>query len=195
MSQNSQSNMLVSKTFNLLTDNIDTDQIIPAKFLTTTSRKGLGAGAFYNWRYDESGNELSEHAFTQFDPQDTAILVGGNNFGCGSSREHAPWALLDLGFKVVMSTQFADIFRNNCIKNGLLPIVIDAKTYQFLSDNPVTEVTINISALSYDINGFGSFTFELDEFSQYCLSHNYDQLDYLLSQQEKIDAYEKALHE
>ena len=183
--------ILSSKTFNLVTDNIDTDQIIPAQFLTTTTRIGLGAGAFYNWRFDDSGIELAEHPFNNFDASETAILVGGNNFGCGSSREHAPWSLLDLGFKVVISTQFADIFKNNSIKNGLLPLQVDKAALDYLNANPNTQIDIDIANTSYEIHGYGKSDFPLDEFSKYCLSNNYDQLDYLMSQKEKITAYEQ----
>jgi len=183
--------LLSSKTFNLVIDNIDTDQIIPAQFLTTTTRVGLAAGAFYNLRFNDSGNERSEHPFKTFSAEETSILVGGNNFGCGSSREHAPWSLLDLGFKAVVSTQFADIFRNNSIKNGLLPIEIDKAALDYLSANPNTQIDIDVANTSCDIHGFGKVEFPLDEFSKYCLSNNYDQLDYLMSQKEKITAYEK----
>jgi len=127
------SKTFTSRTFNLLSDNIDTDQIIPAQFLTTTSRSGLGKVAFYNLRFDSHGSALSETPFTSLDTKDNSILVGGNNFGCGSSREHAPWALLDMGFKAVISTQIADIFRNNSIKNGLIPIIVDKEAHNFLS--------------------------------------------------------------
>jgi len=184
-------NILSSKTFNLITDNVDTDQIIPAQFLTTTTRVGLGAGAFYNLRFDDSGKERTDHPFKDFDQAETAILVGGNNFGCGSSREHAPWALLDLGFKVVISTQFADIFKNNCIKNGLLPLLVEKTVLDYLSANPKTQIDIDVSNTCCEIHGYGNINFPLDEFSKYCLSNNYDQLDYLMSQKEKITAYEK----
>jgi len=182
--------ILSSKTFNLVTDNIDTDQIIPAQFLTTTTREGLGAGAFYNLRYDDTGTELAEHPFKNFDALQTAILVAGNNFGCGSSREHAPWSLLDLGFKVVISTQFADIFRNNCIKNGLLPVQVDKNALDYLNANPNTKIDIDVANTNCEIQGYGKVEFPLDEFSKYCLSNNYDQLDYLMSQKDKITAYE-----
>ena len=183
--------ILSSKTFNLVTDNIDTDQIIPAQFLTTTTRVGLGAGAFYNIRFDDSGTEHAEHPFKNFNANETAILVGGNNFGCGSSREHAPWSLLDLGFKVIVSTQFADIFKNNSIKNGLLPIEVDKTTLDYLKANPNTQIDIDVANTICEIHGYGKIEFPLDEFSKYCLSNNFDQLDYLLSQKEKITAYEQ----
>lgn len=182
---------LVSRTFNVPVENVDTDQIIPAQFLTTTTREGLGKVAFYNWRFDENGDERSEHMFKNVDTQQNSILVGGNNFGCGSSREHAPWALLDMGFRAVISTQIADIFRNNCIKNGLLPIVVSPSTYEYLKDNPNTQVSINVENAYCDIDGFGRAEFPLDEFSRYCLSRNYDQLDYLRSKQAEIERYEQ----
>lgn len=184
-------NIFSSKTFNLITDNIDTDQIIPAQFLTTTTREGLAAGAFFNLRFDDEGNEREDHVFKNFDAKETAILVCGNNFGCGSSREHAPWSLLDLGFKVVVSTQFADIFRNNSIKNGLLPLEIDKSALDYLEANPNTQLTIDVANTNCEIHGYASIDFPLDEFSKYCLSNNYDQLDYLMSQKNKISAYEQ----
>lgn len=190
MSKSTESKKLISRTFNMLSENIDTDQIIPAQFLTTTTREGLGKLAFYNWRYDDAGNELSEHPLKAFDANQTSILVGGNNFGCGSSREHAPWALLDMGIQAIISTQIADIFRSNSIKNGLLPIVVDAKAHAYLSSHPETKVEIDVANTTCNIEGYGLVEFPLDDFSRYCLSHNYDQLDYLLAQSGKIKAFE-----
>lgn len=182
---------LISRTFNMLTENIDTDQIIPAQFLTTTTREGLGKLAFYNWRYDDAGNEHDVHPLKKLDASQTSVLVAGNNFGCGSSREHAPWALLDMGFRAIISTQIADIFKSNSIKNALLPIVIDEQAHAYLSANPNTKVVIDIANTSCDIEGYGSVQFPLDDFSRYCLSHNYDQLDYLLSKSQEISTFEK----
>jgi len=181
---------LESRTFNVAVDNVDTDQIIPAQFLTTTTRAGLGKVAFYNWRYDQNGTELAEHLFKNFNAEETKIIVGGNNFGCGSSREHAPWALLDMGFKAVISTQIADIFRNNSLKNGLLPIVVKPEVHKYLLENPGIFVSIDIDSCTCEIESFGAVQFELDAFSQYCLSKNYDQLDYLRSKIESIRSYE-----
>ncbi len=183
---------LVSRTFNVLQENIDTDQIIPAQFLTTTSREGLGELAFYNWRFSAEGNEREEHPLKPLDTQKTAILVAGNNFGCGSSREHAPWALLDMGFRAVISTQIADIFRNNSIKNGLLPIVVSKAIHHYLLEHPNTEISVNVQEAYCEIDGLGRTEFPLDAFSRYCLSRNYDQLDFLLSKQDEIRVYEQA---
>lgn len=184
---------LTSHSFNMLTENIDTDQIIPAQFLTTTTREGLGKVAFYNLRYDDSGKELDDHPLKQFNASQTSILVAGNNFGCGSSREHAPWALLDMGIRAIISTQIADIFRSNSIKNALLPIVVDEKTHAFLAAHPNSKIEIDIANTTCDIEAYGQIEFPLDDFSRYCLSHNYDQLDYLLAQSDKIKAYEDRI--
>jgi len=191
MSASSENNIIVSRTFNLLTENIDTDQIIPAQFLTTVTREGLGKVAFYNWRYDDAGLERNDHVFKDFDATQTSILLAGNNFGCGSSREHAPWALLDMGIKAIISTQIADIFKSNSIKNGLLPIVVNSETHTYLSAHPGCKVEIDVTNLSCNIENYGQVSFVLDEFSRYCLSHNYNQLDYLLAQVDKINTYEQ----
>ena len=115
---------------------IDTDQIIPARFLTTTSREGLGKAAFYDLRYNDDGSQDTTFVLNSADAADCSVLVAGNNFGCGSSREHAPWALLDYGFKAVISTEIADIFSSNSLKNGLIPVIVDADTHKWLLDNP-----------------------------------------------------------
>lgn len=183
---------LVSRTFNIPQENVDTDQIIPAQFLTTTSREGLGKLAFYNWRFSDDGQERADHLLRELNTKQNSILVAGNNIGCGSSREHAPWALLDMGFRAVISTQIADIFRNNSIKNGLLPIVVSKAIYQYLLEHPNTEISINVQEAYCEIEGLGRTEFELDAFSRYCLSRNYDQLDFLLSKQAEIKAYEQT---
>ena len=133
-----------SRTVVMPTTDIDTDQIIPARFLTTTSRDGLGQFAFHDLRLDSSGNSIPEFVLNKPEAKGCAVLVGGNNFGCGSSREHAPWALLDYGFRAVISTGIADIFRNNSLKNGLIPVVVDATTHKTLLDNPGMDVSIDI---------------------------------------------------
>ena len=126
--------VIESRTFNLPVDNIDTDQIIPASFLTTTERSGLGRACFHAWRFNEDGSEKPDNPLREHRVAEQAVLVAGENFGCGSSREHAPWALLDYGFRAVISSRFADIFRNNALKNGLLPIVVDEDTHRQLFD-------------------------------------------------------------
>src|SRR3712207_3860866 len=135
-----------SRTAVLPFTNIDTDQIIPARFLTTTTKEGLGKQAFSDWRYDASGAPRSDFLLNKPEAQGCAILVAGRNFGCGSSREHAPWALLDFGFRAVISTEIADIFRNNSLKNGLLPIVIDERTHEWLMNNPGAQVRIDLQS-------------------------------------------------
>jgi len=134
---------VTSKTLVLPAANIDTDQIIPARFLTVTSRDGLGKHAFNDWRYHEDGSE-TDHALNNDAAKQCQILVGGHNFGCGSSREHAPWSLTDYGFRVVISSEIADIFRSNSLKNGLLPIVIEKSAHQWLLDHPGEEVTVDL---------------------------------------------------
>ena len=133
-----------SRTVVLPTRDIDTDQIIPARFLTTTSREGLGDNLFHDLRFDENGNPVPEFALNDPATRGARVLVGGNNFGCGSSREHAPWALLDYGFQAVISTEIADIFRNNALKNGLVPVLVDGTTHDFLLNNPGIDVEIDI---------------------------------------------------
>lgn len=183
--KNGAQTMIQGQSFNLPVDNVDTDQIIPARFLTTTEREGLGQYCFYSWRHGDEKNTL----FDQYRQQ--PILVAGNNFGCGSSREHAPWALLDMGVRVVISSQIADIFRNNALKNGLLPVVVDQVANRYLLDHNHLQLTINIENRSMDIPGYGVVTFPLDSFSAYCLIHGMDSLDYLLQQQPQIHRYEE----
>ena len=180
-----------SKTFCLPVENIDTDQIIPAHFLTTTEREGLGRACFYAWRFNEDGSEKANSPLRDHDTVNQRVLVTGENFGCGSSREHAPWALLDYGFQAVISCRFADIFRNNAVKNGLLPVIVDEKVSDHLLANPATEVTIDISTCTLDIRGYGSFEFPLDPFSAYCLTRGIDQLDFILQGADEISQYEQ----
>ncbi len=180
-----------SGTFNLPVDNIDTDQIIPGLFLTTTERDGLGKFCFHSWRFDENGDERADNPLRNWDPDTQQVLVAGSNFGCGSSREHAPWALLDYGFKAVISTQFADIFRNNSLKNGLLPVQVDDRVVEFLLANPGQLVRIEISNNTLTVEGFGEFEFPLDPFSAYCLTRGIDQLDFILENEQEISSYEQ----
>src|SRR5215831_3793484 len=137
---------LTSRTLVLSAANIDTDQIIPARFLTTTTRAGLGAHLFADWRYDERGAPRPEFALNRPESAGCRILVAGRNFGCGSSREHAPWALLDHGFRAVVSTEIADIFRSNALKNGLLPVIVDEPTSRWLLAHPGAQVTLDVAA-------------------------------------------------
>jgi 3-isopropylmalate/(R)-2-methylmalate dehydratase small subunit len=170
---------------------IDTDQIIPARFLTTTTRHGLGKALFADWRYDKAGNPRPDFALNRPEAADCHILVAGNNFGCGSSREHAPWALLDFGIQAVISTGIADIFRNNSLKNGLLPVIVDAKTHEWLLANPGVEVTIDVADREVRLPDGRTARFPLDGFSRYCLLNGVDQLGYLLQQGNAIAAFER----
>lgn len=182
---------LTSKTTALPVANIDTDQIIPARFLKVTDKKGLGANAFADWRYDEKGNPRPDFVLNGEAAQGAKILVAGDNFGCGSSREHAPWALTDYGFKAVVSTSIADIFRNNSLKNGLLPIVVDAEFHSYLLERVGEEVQVDLEANTISCNG-ESRSFEVEPFARYCLLNGLDQLDYLLKSDKEITAYEEA---
>ncbi len=179
------------RTVVLPTRDIDTDQIIAARFLTTTSKEGLGEYAFYDLRYNEDGSEKPEFALNQAAARDCTILVGGNNFGCGSSREHAPWALLDYGFEAVISSQIADIFRNNALKNGLLAIVIDSSNHEWLMAIPGTECVIDVEEGTITIPGKRSIEFTMDGFARHCLLEGIDQLGFLQQQSSAIEAFEE----
>lgn len=187
----SHSGIVESGTFNLPVDNIDTDQIIPGQFLTTTERDGLGKFCFYGWRFDENGDERPDNPLHDFDALNQQVLVAGSNFGCGSSREHAPWALLDFGFKAVISSQFADIFRSNSLKNGLLPVTVEDHVVKFLLANPGHRVRIDIVSNTLSVEGCGEFEFPLDPFSAYCLIRGIDQLDFIMENEQDISGYEQ----
>ena len=179
-----------SRTAILALDDIDTDQIIPARFLTTTVREGLGQHLFTDWRYAADGSENADFVLNQPDTKGAAILVAGRNFGCGSSREHAPWALLDYGFRAVISTEIADIFLNNSLKNGLIPVIVAVEIQRWLLDHPGVEVTVDIDALELLIPEHEPIPFNVDRFARYCLLNGIDQLGYLRQHSEAIDAYE-----
>lgn len=183
--------IIESRTFSLPVANIDTDQIIPAHFLTMTGRDGLDRACFFAWRFDADGNERADSPLKGHDTDRQKVLVAGENFGCGSSREHAPWALLDYGFEAVISSRFADIFRNNAVKNGLLPVIVEEKVAQHLLENPDTAVRIDIAGRTLDIDGFGQVDFPLDPFSAYCLTRGIDQLDFILQGADDIQRYEQ----
>ena len=180
----------VSRTVVLPAPNIDTDQIIPARFLRTTVRSGLGRELFHDWRYDSAGAPRPEFPLNQPAAQDCAILVAGNNFGCGSSREHAPWALLDYGFRAVISTAIADIFTSNALKNGLLPIVVDAASAQWLLDNPGAEVRVDLERGVVVLPQGREARFQIENFARYCLLNGVDELGYLRSQEAAIARHE-----
>jgi 3-isopropylmalate/(R)-2-methylmalate dehydratase small subunit len=181
-----------SRTVVLPSTNIDTDQIIPARFLTTTTKEGLGKQAFADWRYDASGNSRPDFVLNKPEAAGCEILIAGRNFGCGSSREHAPWALLDYGLRAVVSTEIADIFRNNSLKNGLLPVVVDEATHAWLMANPGVKIRIDLEAKSLTLPNGVTATFPIEAFARYCLLHGIDELGYLMKQSEAIARYEQA---
>ena len=171
---------------------IDTDQIIAARYLTTTTKEGLGRHAFHDLRFDKDGNENPDFILNQPAAIGCSILIGGNNFGCGSSREHAPWALLDYGFEAVISTEIADIFRNNSLKNGLVAIVIDVQTHEWLLRNPGSEIGIDIAAGTVTLSAGRSVDFAMDGFARHCLLGGVDQLGFLQQQSAAIEAFEEG---
>jgi 3-isopropylmalate/(R)-2-methylmalate dehydratase small subunit len=185
---------LTSRIVPLPVDNIDTDQIIPARFLKATDKKGMGDNLFADWRYNTDGSPKADFVLNKPEVQGVQILLAGDNFGCGSSREHAPWALTGFGFRAVISTSFADIFRNNALKNGLLPVIVDAKTHQMLFDMveelPHAEVTIDLTAQKINLPTGHTVSFPIDPFAKSCLLNGVDELGYLLSFEKKIEAYE-----
>ncbi len=182
---------LTSRTIVLPQDDIDTDQIIPARFLTTTSREGLGEAAFYDWRYDADGRVLNSSALNGANTTTHQILVAGSNFACGSSREHAPWALLDFGFKAVISSDIADIFTSNALKNGLLPVEVDQETHALLLSDPGREVCIDLENSKLTV-GERETLFQIEPFARRCLLDGVDPLGHLLNNMAAIEAHEAA---
>ena len=180
-----------SRTVVLRERNIDTDQIIPARFLTTTQRAGLGRHAFSDWRQLADGTPNPEFPFNRPENAGAQVLVAGRNFGCGSSREHAPWALVDLGLRAVVSSEIADIFRSNALKNGLLPVVLDQAVVDELLDAPGIVLSIDIAARRVALPDGRAFEFPLDAFARTCLLEGVDQLGYLLKQADAIAAFEQ----
>jgi len=185
--------ILRSRTVVMATTNIDTDQIIPARFLTTTTKEGLGAQLFADWRYDAGGAPKPDFILNTPTAQGCQVLVAGRNIGCGSSREHAPWALVDFGFRAVISTEIADIFRNNSLKNGLLPVIVDGTTHEWLLANPGAEVTLDLETCELGLPDGRKVTFPVEAFARFCLLNGTGEMGYLLGQGEAIAAYE-ALH-
>ena len=181
---------IASRSIVLRQSNIDTDQIIPARFLSTTQRAGLGKHAFNDWRWQADGTPSLEFAFNQPRNAGRGILLAGRNFGCGSSREHAPWALTDLGLQAIVSSQIADIFRSNALKNGLLPVVLDEADVQALMQRPDDELQVDIAACELRTPDGRVFAFALDAFARTCLLEGVDELGYLLARNDEIDAYE-----
>jgi len=187
---------LTGKMVAIPTENIDTDQIIPARFLKVTDKQGLGDNLFCDWRYKADGSPIEDFVLNTKQAKQAKILVAGDNFGCGSSREHAPWAIMGYGFRAVISTSFADIFRNNSLKLGLLPIVIDKEThFQLLSlieEEPATQVTIDLENQSIQLPDGRKVGFPIDNFSKTCILNGVDQLGYLQSHAAAVEAFESS---
>jgi 3-isopropylmalate/(R)-2-methylmalate dehydratase small subunit len=184
---------ITSRIVSLPVNDIDTDQIIPARFLKATDKDGMGANLFADWRYNDDGSPKSDFVINKPESAGAQILLAGDNFGCGSSREHAPWALIGYGFRAVISTSFADIFRNNALKNGLLPIIVDEKTHQKLLDlakeNHHAELTVDLESQTFTFSG-GSTTFPIDPFNKTCLLNGVDELGYIMKFEKEIAAFE-----
>lgn len=184
---------LTSRALPLPVNDIDTDQIIPAQFLKVTDKHGLADALFFNWRYNDDKTPKEDFIINKPGSQGAQILLAGDNFGCGSSREHAPWALTSWGIRAVISTSFADIFRNNSLKNGLIPIIVDEATHKLLFDlveeTPRAELTVDLASQTVSFPG-GSFTFPIDAFNKTCLLNGVDELGYIMGFEKEIAAYE-----
>jgi 3-isopropylmalate/(R)-2-methylmalate dehydratase small subunit len=183
---------ITSRTVVIASSDIDTDQIIPARFLTTTTKEGLGKQLFADWRYQSDGSPKVEFVLNRPEARGAEILVAGRNFGCGSSREHAPWALLDYGFRAVVSTEIADIFSGNSLMNGLLPIVVDEQTSQWLLHHPGAQVDIDLESMRLSLPTGVSVAFPIEPFARHCLLHGLDELGYLRSKLSDIERFEAA---
>ncbi|KGI76623.1 3-isopropylmalate dehydratase small subunit [Oleiagrimonas soli] len=186
---------LRSRTAVLAHTNIDTDRIIPARFLTTTERTGLGEHAFEDWRYRADGSDNPDFELNRPEARGCQILVAGRNFGCGSSREHAPWALLDFGIQAVLSSEIADIFRSNALKNGLLAVVVSEAEHRWLLDHPGVELRIDVAGGFIELPDDGRFAFELDGFARHCLLHGVDQLGFIRQHAAEIEAFEQRVEQ
>jgi 3-isopropylmalate/(R)-2-methylmalate dehydratase small subunit len=182
---------LRSRTVVLPHENIDTDRIIPARFLTTTERTGLGRVLFNDWRYRADGSPDPEFALNKAQARGCEVLVAGRNFGCGSSREHAPWALADYGTHAEQTSEIADIFRANALKNGVLAVVISEGEHRFLLEHPGIELNIDVAQGFVELPDGGRFTFELEPFARHCLLSGVDQLGFLLQHEADIAAFEQ----
>jgi 3-isopropylmalate/(R)-2-methylmalate dehydratase small subunit len=181
-----------SKTVVVPVENIDTDQIIPARYLKSISKDGLGEGLFRDWRYNADGTPKPDFPLNQPEAQGAQILVAGDNFGCGSSREHAPWALTQNGFRAVISTSFADIFKGNSLKNGLLPVIVPADVHAELLKSPGAMVKIDLAAQTVTLPSGRAVSFPIDSFARQCLLDGVDELGYMLQQDATIRAFETA---
>ncbi|HMX75724.1 MAG TPA: 3-isopropylmalate dehydratase small subunit [Anaerolineales bacterium] len=184
---------LTSRALAIPVNDIDTDQIIPAQFLKVTDKNGLADALFYNWRYNDDKSPKADFIINKPESQGAQIILAGDNFGCGSSREHAPWALTSWGIRAVISTSFADIFRNNSLKNGLIPIIVDEATHKMLFDlveeAPRAELTVDLATQTVTFPG-GSFTFPIDAFNKTCLLNGVDELGYIMGFEKDIAAFE-----
>jgi 3-isopropylmalate/(R)-2-methylmalate dehydratase small subunit len=189
---------LTASMVGIPTENIDTDQIIPARFLKGTDKEGLGENLFYDWRYQANGSPKEDFILNTEQGRKAKILVAGDNFGCGSSREHAPWAIMGYGFRAVISTSFADIFRNNSLKLGLLPIVVDQEAHfqlmSLIEEEPATQITVDLQSQTIQLPDGRKVQFPIDNFSKTCILHGIDQLGYLQRHASRVEAYE-AEHE
>jgi 3-isopropylmalate/(R)-2-methylmalate dehydratase small subunit len=187
---------ITSKIVPLAAENVDTDQIIPARYLKVTDKTGLGEALFADWRYNGDGSPKADFILNQAEMRGRAVLLAGDNFGCGSSREHAPWALVGGGFSAVISTSFADIFRNNSLKNGLLPIIVDKDThtqlFSLLEEDPNTSVAIDLESQTLTLPDGRKVNFPIDSFSKTCLLNGVDEIGYVLKQMDQIKAFEAA---
>jgi 3-isopropylmalate/(R)-2-methylmalate dehydratase small subunit len=187
---------LTARAVVLPVNDIDTDQIIPARFLKTTDKLGLGKSLFADWRYQADGSPRADFVLNQPGAEGAQVLVAGDNFGCGSSREHAPWALTGFGFRAVVSTSFADIFRNNALKNGLLPVAVDAAAHAellaALARDPAASVAIDLKTQTIRLPGGREVKFPIDAFSRTCLLEGVDELGYILKHEARIAAHERG---
>lgn len=181
---------LEAKTVVVPAENIDTDQIIPARYLKAVTKDGLGEGLFRDWRFHEDGTPKADFPLNKPESKGCEVLVAGDNFGCGSSREHAPWALTQYGFRAVISTSFADIFKGNSLKNGLLPIIVDAETHKELVANPGATLKVDLKSATLTLPSGKSVTFPIDPFAQQMLLDGVDELGYMLQQDAAIQAFE-----
>ena len=181
---------IASRTVVIASSDIDTDQIIPARFLTTTTKEGLGKQLFADWRYQADGSPRADFVLNRPEAQGAKILVAGRNFGCGSSREHAPWALLDYGFRAVISTEIADIFRGNSLMNGFLPIVVDEQTSNWLLQHPGAEIEIDLAAMRLTLPTGATAAFPIEPFARHCLLQGLDELGFLRSKLGDIERFE-----
>jgi 3-isopropylmalate/(R)-2-methylmalate dehydratase small subunit len=187
---------LTSRVMSLPVNDIDTDQIIPAQFLKVTDKNGLADALFFHWRYNDDKSPKADFVLNKPESQGCQILLAGDNFGCGSSREHAPWALTSYGFHAVISTSFADIFRNNSLKNGLIPIIVDEATHKMLFDYveevPSAEFTVDLESQTLSFPN-GLVQFPIDPFNKTCLLNGTDELGYIMSFEKEIAAFEANL--